>query len=136
MKRFISLAVVAFLALASYADNVSYLTLRTLDGTEQSLTLADGIKITFDGGQFVAKAGESIFQTPLSNMQDMWFSFQLAGIGALAQDDFADGQTVSVYTADGRLVRQNVQLSGNSLSLPAGIYVFKSGDRIVKRFIK
>ena len=56
MKKFLSLAVTALLALSAQADDIKYLNFRTLDGQETSLPIENGLTITFQDGKIVGQA--------------------------------------------------------------------------------
>ena len=136
MKKILSLAAVALMALGAQADDLNSLTFRTLDGQETSLSIANGLTITFQDGELIARAEDSIFQVPLSQMQDMYFSRTLVGIKGIAADEIPAGTIVRVYTTDGRMVQSYEQADGAQPALPAGIYMIKAGGKTTKTLVK
>lgn len=136
MKKIFSLAVAAVLSIGAYADDVRTLTFRTLSGEETSLSVAEGLTITFVDGQLVARTGDSIFQVALSDMQDMYFSFMPVGIKSISSDEIPVGTLVRVYTTDGRMVQSYEQSNGAQPSLPAGLYMINAGGKTTKTIVK
>lgn len=136
MKKILTLAVTALLAVGAKADNVQYLNFRTLDGQETSLPIANGLTITFEDGKIIAKADGSIFQAALSNMQDMYFGATVVGIKSIAPDAIPAGTLVRVYTTDGRMVQSYEQTEGAQPSLPAGLYMIQAGGKTTKTLVK
>lgn len=136
MKKIFSLAVAAVLAIGAYADEVKSLTFRTLDGQETCLSLADGLTITFENGKLIARAAESIFQADLSQMQDMYFSFDTVGIKGITTDELPAGTLVRIYTTDGRMVQSYQHVEGAQSALPAGLYMIQAGGKTTKTLVK
>lgn len=136
MKKIFSLAVAAVLSIGVYADDVRALTFRTLSGEETSLSVAEGLTITFVDGQLVARAGDSIFQVPLSDMQDMYFTFMPVSIKNISTDEIPAGTIVRVYTTDGRMVQSYEQSNGAQPALPAGLYMINAGGKTTKTIVK
>lgn len=136
MKKILSLAVAAILALGAQADNVKSLTFRTLDGQETNLSIADGLTITFEDGKIIARAADSIFQTELSNMQDMFFSELVTGIKTISPDDIPEGAIVRIFTTDGRMVQSYQHAAGAQPQLPAGLYMIQAAGKTTKTLVK
>lgn len=136
MKKLLSLAVVALMALGAQAEDVKYLNFRTLDGQETSLPISGGLTITFEDGKIVAKAADSIFQADLSNMQDMYFGSTIVGIKSIAADAIPAGTIVRVYTTDGRMVQSYEQTEGAQPALPAGLYMIQADGKTTKTLVK
>lgn len=136
MKKILSFAVAAIMALGAQADNVQSLTFRTLDGQETSLSIANGLTITFEDGKLIARAADSIFQADLSQMQDMYFSQVTVGIKSISSDEIPAGTLVRVYTTDGRMVQSYEQNAGTQPSLPAGLYMIQAGGKTTKTLVK
>lgn len=136
MKKILTLAVAAVLGTAAYADEVKSLTFRTLSGEETSLSIAEGLTITFQNGQLVAHAGNSIFQAALTDMQDMYFSFMPVGVKSISSDAIPAGTLVRVYTTDGRMVQSYEQSAGAQPSLPAGLYMIQAAGKTTKTLVK
>lgn len=136
MKKILTLAAAAFLALGASADDVKYMTFKTADGTTQSLALADGIKITFNDGKIVATAGENTFTADIADMISMWFDVVPTSIDNILNDDLAAGTPVRVYGMDGRLVKTYQHAAGVQAELPAGTYVISAGKKVAKVLVK
>lgn len=136
MKKILSLAVVAFMALGAQADDVKYLNFKTADGVEKSLPLEGGITITFNDGKIQAVAGEQTFTADLADMISMWFDVVPTAIDNILNDDLAEGTTVRVYGMDGRLVKTYQHATGVLADLPAGTYVISAGKKVAKVLVK
>lgn len=137
MKRNIALLLFAAVAGTAMADSYDYLTFRTADGAEQSIT-AVGTKIVFTDGNLVATNGSTTITKSLSDMSAMYFAATASGIADVTTDavsaSIIDGRlsvtapagpAVSLYTADGR------QLSTSS-HLDRGVYVVRVGSQTFK----
>lgn len=124
------------MALGTQAEDVKYLNFRTLDGKETSLSIENGLTITFEDGKIVAKADGTIFQTELSNMQDMYFGATVVGIQSIASDAIPAGTIVRVYTTDGRMVQSYEQTAGAQPALPAGLYMIQADGKTTKTLVK
>lgn len=136
MKKLLSLAAVALMALGAQADDVKYLNFRTIDGKETSVSIENGLTITFENGKIIAKADGTIFQADLSEMQDMYFGATLVGIQNIASDAIPAGTLVRVYTTDGRMVQSYEQTAGAQPALPAGLYMIQAGGKTTKTLVK
>ncbi|MDO4210416.1 MAG: T9SS type A sorting domain-containing protein [Bacteroidales bacterium] len=136
MKKILSLAAAAIIALGAQAEDVKYLNFRTLDGQEASLSIAEGLTITFQDGKIVARAADSIFQTELSNMQDMYFSYQITDIKSITTDEIPEGAIVRIYTTDGHMVQSYQHTQGAQPQLPAGLYMIQAGGKTTKTLVK
>lgn len=136
MKKLLSLAAVALMALGAQAEDIKYLNFRTLDGQEQGLPIENGLTITFQDGKLIANANGTIFQAELSNMQDMYFGATLVGIKSIAPDAIPAGTIVRVYTTDGRMVQSYEQTEGAQPALPAGLYMIQADGKTTKTLVK
>ena len=136
MKKLLSLAAVALMALGAQAEDIKYLNFRTLDGQEQSLSIENGLTITFENGKLIANANGTIFQAELSNMQDMYFGATLVGIPSISADAIPAGTLVRVYTTDGRMVQSYEQTAGAQPALPAGLYMIQADGKTTKTLVK
>ncbi|MDO4929960.1 MAG: hypothetical protein Q4E59_02380 [Bacteroidales bacterium] len=139
MKRITLLLLFALTAvLGTTAQSLSYLTFRTADGTEQSLT-AVGLKLTFSDGQLVATGNDGTTTFSLTDLSSMFFSETVTGIsnvsgasatkvrivnGALKVTAPA-GSTISVRTTDGRQVNKDQYL-------PKGMYIVRVNNQSFK----
>lgn len=133
---FVLFAVLALPAMAQTSGEYDYLTFRTIDGTEQSISTC-GLKITFPNGQMKAVSQESVVEYPLSQLSVMFFASEPTAIhsvvdggvrfyvshGTLKSSNGAL-QDVEVYAADGRRVGVS--------QLPDGIYVVKYQGKTYK----
>ena len=134
-KTLLLLASLAFAAVAS-ADAVKYLTFRTANGTEQSLPVAGGVDITFNDGEIVATAPGTVFRASLTDIRDMWFSYEASSIEAVLTDCASSGNRVEIFTSDGRSVADFVWGDSTAPVLPSGFYLVRTGGRTQKVFIK
>lgn len=149
MRRlFLTLALVSGICTGLCAQNFDYLTVRTTDGGERSLPV-DGLRLTFEDGQLVARTSETTVTYPLADLSAMFFAVQPTGIASLQAAQpapvFRDGRlTVSapagtdvrLYAADGRLVACFVKGTDGSESfapaLTRGVYVVSMNGRTFK----
>lgn len=139
MKKFYLFFLFLGFSLCSFAQSYDFLTLRTADGTEQSLAI-DGLRITFSDGKLLASNGKEEAQVALSDMACMFFSTTRTAIESLPAAD-ADGlrvqirggrlltnapagSEIQVYTFDGRRAPQ--QGLGN------GAYLVRVNGRTFK----
>ena len=136
MKKLLSLAAVALMALGAQAEDIKYLNFRTLDGQEHGLSIENGLTITFENGKLIANANGTIFQAELSNMQDMYFGATLVGIPSISADAIPAGTLVRVYTTDGRMVQSYEQTAGAQPALPAGLYMIQADGKTTKTLVK
>ncbi len=127
-------------ALGMMAQSLDYITFRTANGTERSMT-AVGTTITFKDGQITATNGADKATWSLSELSTMFFSSQATGIETATtqpvtvaiingqlQVTAPNGSNISVYTADGRLV------SGNNLT--KGLYIVRVNQQTFKVLAK
>ena len=121
MKKILLALAILSGTLAAHADGGDYLTLRLADGTEVSLAVSDGLKMTFSGGQLVAEGGNQSRRFELSALQSMRFTDVPTGI---AQMEAGPG-AVSCYDMSGR----RVQAPGR------GLYIVKEGN-VVRKILK
>jgi len=149
MKRlFLILALVSGLCAGLGAQSFDYLTVRTTDGSERSLPV-DGLRLTFENGQLVARTPESSASYALADLSVMFFASQPTAIASLQASQpapvFRDGRltvsapagaSVSLYAADGRLVARFVKAADGSESfapaLTRGVYVVNVNGRTSK----
>lgn len=136
MKKIFSLAVAAVLAIGAQAEDVKSLIFRTLDGKETSLSITEGLTITFQDGKIIANAAGSIFQADLTQMQDMYFSQITTGIKSITSDEIPAGTLVRVYSTDGRMLQSYEQVEGTKPALPAGVYMIQAGGKTTKTLVK
>lgn len=153
MKRFFTLmAVLSAICIQAGAQNLDYITFRSVDGTERSVGI-DGLRITFADGQLSATNNVESFSTPLSALSSMFFAEAPTAIRAVAATDAhlsysngllsvnaPQGEIVSIYGADGRLVSRHVkQADGEEripLSVLRGVYVIKMNGETTKLMVR
>lgn len=127
--------------MADTTPKQQYLTLRTAEGVEHSFPIADGLRVVFDDSQLhIFTAETESFAAPLTGIPQLWFAATPTSISALpagadADTAFAGGQTVRIFTLDGRLAGQYTVGSTIRPELPAGVYMFQSGTRVVKQLL-
>lgn len=153
MKRIIlSIAVLAAFCVSAGAQSLDYLTFRAADGTERSMSI-DGLRITFADGQMLATNSVESFDTPLSALSLMFFAeaptaIKGVNIGA-SQPDYRNGflsvsapqgGTISLYTADGRLVSQHVKQADGTEQIPLnllrGVYILNVNGETTKLMVR
>lgn len=138
MKRITLFLLFALTAvLGTTAQSLDYLTFRTADGTEQSLT-AVGLKLTFSDGQLVATGNGETTTFSLTDLSSMFFSQTATSIAGITDAnatkvDIVNGQLkvtapagsrISVHSLDGR--------QANSNNLPKGVYLVRVNNQTLK----
>lgn len=136
MKKILSLIVLAACAASASADGVKYITFRTADGTEKSLSLAQEVEISFNDGKLCATTAGDEFTADLAQMASMWFSAEPTAIDALVNDSLAEGTAVRIYDMEGRLVSQYQHVQGKHPDVPAGNYILCVGNKATKVLVK
>ena len=120
MKRYLLAAIIMVLSsLTLHAEDYTYLTLQTKDGTTYSLAVS-GLSITFSNGYMVASDGTSL---QLSSLSKMYFSTS------------SDIQQLKMESAEGNVLVFNGVLLGTFptldralSSLGKGLYVIKKSN--------
>lgn len=108
-------------ALAAHADGGQFLTFRLADGTEYSLSVAQGLKMTFAGGRLEAEGGGQSR------------SFELAALQSMR---FADAPTGIAQTEAGTAPVACYDMAGRRVSAPGrGLYIEKKGN-VVRKVLK
>lgn len=138
MKRITLFLLFALTAvLGTTAQSLDYLTFRTADGTEQSLT-AVGLKLTFSDGQLVATGNGETTTFSLTDLSSMFFSQTATSIAGITDAnatkvDIVNGQLkvtapagsrISIHSLDGR--------QANSNNLPKGVYLVRVNNQTFK----
>lgn len=135
MKRLL-LSVATALSLTATAQQINFLTFRAIDGTETSIPLAQGIRITFSEGRLHAVVGEQTHAFSLNEMSSMWLSEMPTSVMTLEHNtEYAHGSMVSIHTLDGRLAARYIHGIDNAPSLPMGIYLFKNAGITHKKIV-
>lgn len=136
MKKTMLLLAATVLSMVASADTVKYLTFRTADGTESSLPISGGVDITFSNGELVAQASGSEFRASLTDVRDMWFTYEATSIESVLSDSAAAGNRVDIFSSDGRRIADFEWVAGQAPTLPAGFYIVRTGGRSQKVHIK
>lgn len=138
MKRLLLLLTLVAGLLTSSAQTLDYLTIRTMDGNEQSLSL-DQLKLTFADGKMVATAQGETTTFDFANLDFMFFTAQATAIESAAnaaisvsivdgnlRTNAPSGSVIHVFTPDGKSVGQN--------GLSRGVYLIQINGRTYKTF--
>ncbi len=146
MKKIVTLLLSLFLTVGTaFADNSQvviingqevekFATKITFSGDNAIVTFSDGTTDTADMSNVVIYLNVS---TDISKVQ----TFNYNGIigDELRLSNIAEGTTVTIYDATGKVLQQvkatDTTLSLNTASLKNGVYVLKAGNQIVK-FLK
>lgn len=131
MKKLLLIILVTFMALPSFSQN---LLIRDKDGNEQSLSLDNLRKLTFQDGNLVATLYDgSATSYILSSIGKILFSDNTA-VKGIATDG---ALSVTVYDLSGRIIVNDSSSSPQSLleDLPKGVYLLRTGGKTVK-FVK
>ena len=135
--------------MAAQAQGYGYLTFRTSDGAEQSISAAE-LKITFADGKMLAAGGAETLEIALADLSSMFFASEPTGIDAVSADDAALGWRVdeaglhvsapgadtliTVYDASGKAVASG--RGSLSQRLNKGVYVMKAAGRTIKVLVR
>ncbi len=146
MKKIVTLLLSLFLTVGTaFADNSQVVIINgqkvekvatkiTFNGDNAVVTFSDGTTDTADMSNVVIYLNVS---TDISKVQ----TFNYNGIigDELRLSNIAEGTTVTIYDATGKVLQQvkatDTTLSLNTASLKNGVYVLKAGNQIVK-FLK
>lgn len=136
MKKLLIFIGLLLPAVTAFAQKNSFLTFRTQDGTERSIS-ADGLKITFPEGKMKAEGKTETFEISLTDLSVMFFADQPTAIEQVAENTgtvrIVNGQVwvdgghdacVEVYTVDGRKMERQY--------LTPGIYIVRWNGRTFK----
>ena len=131
-------------------DGYHFFVVKAKDGTNATFALADEPKITNNNGELTIQGSNSTFKIRLSDVQSFKFLKQTTGINSIIKDEdvrvtndcvvfdsLSAGSKVSVYMADGTLVKNFVADGNGSLviglsELPKGILVLHSARTNIK----
>lgn len=136
MKRSLLLIFALVCTFAVKAQSLDYLTVRTMEGTEQSFSL-DQLKLTFADGKVVATSKGETTTFDFANLDFMFFTTEPTAIekvsdggctvsivGGNLQTNAPAGSTIHVFTPDGKRVGQS--------SLNRGVYLVQINGRTYK----
>lgn len=135
MKKTIVFLMAMAGSVAAQAYDYPYLTIQTVDGTEQSVAVAS-LKLTFSDGKLVVTNSDGTQTFTLSSLSKMFFSAsQTAGISDATTTTDADG-SAEVYSVGGMFLGQFESIAKAKESLKPGIYVVKTKTKTLKISIK
>jgi hypothetical protein len=132
MKKFmLSISALALFAQV-YADDFSYLTFLSKDGTKTSYSI-ENLNLVYEGDVIKITNDETTQELAISNLDKMYFDNvgEATAISVIAMNKC---QTVEVYKLNGMLV--GTFEYQNALKLPAGTYILKSELGTTKLTIK
>lgn len=131
-------------------DGYHFFVVKAKDGTSTTFALSDEPKITNNNGELTIQGSNSTFKIRLSVVQSFKFLKQTTGIYSIIKDEdvrvindcvvfdsLPTGSKVSVYMADGTLIKNFVADGNDSLviglsELPKGILVLHSARTNIK----
>ena len=130
MKKLLLLLTVMMGALTAHADDYSYLTFETTDGSLTSVSVTS-LTITISGTTLTA--GDKTFN--LSDLTKMYFS--TSDVTAIDQVNADNGDhEVEVFTINGTSMGKYTSMRDAASSLKSGVYVMKSKSKTVKVAVK
>lgn len=123
-----------FLSLTAYAQQVRHLTFRHTDGTERSIPLQTGMRITLSAanGCTVEAQGQQLYTAPLASLQQLWFAQEPTAVAPLLSSDLASDERIDVYSLDGRRVATTTAAEAHQLSLSTGVYLLRGARQTRK----
>ncbi len=125
-KRIIILSVLAAISSQLLDEEFGYMVFTLNDGSVQSIA-ANGLNMSFTGGNLTAKNGTSTLTIPLTDLKSMVFSNdEVSGIGQM--DSKTTDNTTEVYDLQGHKVSKE--------HLRKGIYLVKTKNGTHKMTIK
>ena len=136
MKRILLLIIATASLFVAKAQSFDYLTVRTIEGSEQSFAL-DQLKLTFADGKVVATSKGETTTFDFASLDFMFFTteptaiesasnsaFAVSIVGGNLQTNAPAGSTIHVFTPDGKRVGQS--------SLNRGVYLVQINGRTYK----
>ena len=136
MKRILLLIIATASLFVAKAQSFDYLTVRTLEGSEQSFAL-DQLKLTFADGKVVATSKGETTTFDFASLDFMFFTteptaiesasgeaFSVSIIGGNLQTNAPTDCDIRIYTPDGKRVGQS--------SLNRGVYLVQINGRTYK----
>ncbi len=130
MKHIITLSLFILVCSFARADKYEYLVFTTTSG-DMSM-ICDGVVITFSENELLAVNSEETLSIPLSTLSKFAFSYDTTGLESIFSD-LGTGP-VDIYNAAGIYMGRMSYTTGETLSLPKGIYILK-GDSGSKKLI-
>ena len=136
MKRILLLIIATASLFVAKAQSFDYLTVRTLEGSEQSFAL-DQLKLTFADGKVVATSKGETTTFDFASLDFMFFTteptaiesasnsaFAVSIVGGNLQTNAPADSNIRVYTPDGKRVGQS--------GLNRGVYLVRINGRTFK----
>lgn len=136
MKRILLLIIATASLFVAKAQSFDYLTVRTMEGSEQSFAL-DQLKLTFADGKVVATSHGETTTFDFANLDFMFFTadptaiesapgeaFSVSIIGGNLQTNAPTDSDIRIYTPDGKRVGQS--------GLNRGVYLVRINGRTFK----
>lgn len=120
------------------AQTPHYLIVQHLDGTEESLKIEVGMKVSFEDEAFNVKVNnETLFTFPLASLNSFVIDIEPTGIGGVqvGTSAFRVGALVEVFHLSGRKVATYRQGLGGEPQLPAGLYIFRREGQSFKQLL-
>lgn len=135
MKRLlITLVISAAFGHSVQAGDFTYLTFRSIDGTEISFSVSQ-LKITFSNGQLVAENSETNQTISLSDLNKMYFTN--SAVTNIEEAQPVEGEAdVEIFTTAGVSMGRFSSLNQAKQALSMGVYIVKQSDRTYKIAIK
>jgi len=146
MKKIVTLLLSLFLTVGTaFADNSQVVIINgqevqkvatkiTFSGDNATVSFSDGSSQTADMAQVVINLNVT---TDIRKVETFSFNGLIGDV--LTLSNVAEGTTVTIYDATGKVLQQvkatDTTLSLNTASLKNGVYVLKAGNQIVK-FLK
>ena len=146
MKKIVTLLLSLFLTVGTaFADNSQVVVINgqevqkvatkiTFSGDNATVSFSDGSSQTADMAQVVIYLNVT---TDIRKVETFSFNGLIGDV--LTLSNVAEGTTVTIYDATGKVLQQvkatDTTLSLNTASLKSGVYVLKAGNQIVK-FLK
>lgn len=147
-QRLLLITLLTAFSIGMYAEQVETLIVKLKDGSETAFFLKDKPQVTFEGTDLkvTSQSGDTTF--PLADVLRFTYALKdTSGInetfdrkssvsfedGVLVISEIKAGNTVSIYSLDGKLLNQlTPQHTGtyrlNLSELPSGLYLVKAGN--------
>lgn len=125
-------------ATVALAQTPHYLTIQHLDGTEESIKIEVGMKVSFAADAMnVAVNNQNLYTFPLTSLNSFWVDIKPTGIAdqQVGTSDFRIGALVEVFNLTGRKVATYRQGLGGEPQFPAGLYIFRSEGKSFKQLL-
>lgn len=125
MRKFLLFFGMLIVAVTASAVEYKSMCFTTSDGNSHFISL-EGLEISVDNSNLLAKAGEESLTLPVSNLVSMEFSETLAAVDAVEAN--GESSPVIVYGIDGTVKGSYGSALDATESLPAGLYIIKAAN--------